>query len=44
MCNGDRAAHDELLRAVGHRLERLARKMLHRYPAVRRWAQADEQK
>jgi RNA polymerase sigma-70 factor (ECF subfamily) len=35
---GDRAACDELLRGVGHRLERLARKMLQRYPDVHRWA------
>jgi RNA polymerase sigma-70 factor (ECF subfamily) len=35
---GDRAAHDDLLRAVGSRLERLARKMLRRFPGVRRWA------
>lgn len=34
---GDLAARDELLRAVCHRLERLARAMLHRYPSVRRW-------
>jgi RNA polymerase sigma-70 factor (ECF subfamily) len=35
---GDRAARDELLRGVGHRLERLARKMLQRFPNVHRWA------
>jgi RNA polymerase sigma-70 factor (ECF subfamily) len=39
---GDRAARDELLRRVGDRLERLARKMLHRFPDVRRWAQTDD--
>jgi len=35
---GDAAARDELLRGVGRRLERLARKMLKGYPSVRRWA------
>jgi RNA polymerase sigma-70 factor (ECF subfamily) len=35
---GDRAAADELLRAVGARLERLARRMLKGFPNVRRWA------
>jgi RNA polymerase sigma-70 factor (ECF subfamily) len=35
---GDRAGCDELLRAVGGRLERLARKMLGRFPDVHRWA------
>jgi RNA polymerase sigma-70 factor (ECF subfamily) len=39
---GDRAASDELLRAVGSRLERLARKMLGRFLAVHRWAQTDD--
>jgi RNA polymerase sigma-70 factor (ECF subfamily) len=39
---GDRAARDELLRAVGDRLERLARKMLRRFPSVQRWAQTDD--
>jgi RNA polymerase sigma-70 factor (ECF subfamily) len=32
---GDRAAADDLLRAVGHRMELLTRRMLGRYPAVR---------
>ena len=32
---GDRAAADDLLRAVGGRLERLARRMLRGYPVVR---------
>jgi RNA polymerase sigma-70 factor (ECF subfamily) len=35
---GDHAARDELLRAAGNRLERLARKMLHQFPTVHRWA------
>jgi RNA polymerase sigma-70 factor (ECF subfamily) len=34
---GDRAATDELFRHLGGRLERLARKMLRSFPAVRRW-------
>ncbi len=39
---GDRAAQDELLRRVGSRLERLARKMLRGFPGVGRWAEADD--
>src|SRR5262245_25244340 len=39
---GDRAAGDELLRAVWGRLERLARRMLRGYPNVRRWADTDD--
>jgi RNA polymerase sigma-70 factor (ECF subfamily) len=39
---GDRAARDDLLRAVGGRLERLARKMLGRFPNVRRWAETGD--
>jgi RNA polymerase sigma-70 factor (ECF subfamily) len=39
---GDRAASDELLRTVCGRLERLARKMLQRYPSVQRWADTDD--
>src|SRR4051794_41953005 len=39
---GDPAARDELLRKVCNRLERLARKMLQRFPDVRRWAQTDD--
>ena len=35
---GDLRARDELLRTVGARLERLARKMLERFPTVRGWA------
>ncbi len=34
---GDLAARNELLRGVGRRLERLARKMIRQFPAVRRW-------
>jgi len=36
---GDRAAVDELLRALGTRLEYLARKMLRGFPNVREWAE-----
>jgi RNA polymerase sigma-70 factor (ECF subfamily) len=39
---GDLAARDELLRSVCDRLERLARKMLQRYPSVQRRAQTDD--
>jgi RNA polymerase sigma-70 factor (ECF subfamily) len=39
---GDLAARDELLRAVGNRLERLAHKMLGRFPSVRRWAETGD--
>jgi RNA polymerase sigma-70 factor (ECF subfamily) len=39
---GDAAARDELLRAVCGRLERLARKMLRRFPSVHAWAQTDD--
>ncbi len=35
---GDRAGADDLLRAVGSRLEFLARKMLRTFPNVRGWA------
>jgi RNA polymerase sigma factor (sigma-70 family) len=35
--DGDKAAFDELLRAVSDRVERIARKMLRGFPAVRRW-------
>jgi RNA polymerase sigma-70 factor (ECF subfamily) len=35
---GDRSAADHLLRSAGERLERLARRMLRRFPGVRRWA------
>jgi RNA polymerase sigma factor (sigma-70 family) len=39
---GDLAARDELLRKVCDRMERLARKMLRRFPDVRRWADTDD--
>jgi RNA polymerase sigma factor (sigma-70 family) len=39
---GDPAAQDELLHRVGSRLERLARKMLHRFPGVRRWSETGD--
>ncbi len=39
---GDQAAREELLLAFGGRLERLARKMLRRFPGVRRWAQTGD--
>jgi RNA polymerase sigma-70 factor (ECF subfamily) len=39
---GDRAAADELLRTVGGRLERLARRMLKGFPNVKRWADTDD--
>lgn len=42
MRQGDRAARDELLRGVCGRLERLARKMLRKFPNVRRWADTDD--
>ena len=39
---GDPSASDDLLRNVGDRLKRLARKMLRRFPGVQRWADADD--
>lgn len=39
---GDTAARDELLRNVSARLEKLARKMLKRYPHVRRWTETGD--
>lgn len=39
---GDLPARDELLRTVGNRLERLARKMLQRFPTVQRWAETGD--
>ena len=39
---GDRASADDLLRALGTRLEHLARKMLRGYPAVRSWAETGD--
>jgi RNA polymerase sigma-70 factor (ECF subfamily) len=40
--SGDRTARDELVRACHARLEVLARRMLRRYPFVRRWADTDD--
>ena len=39
---GDVSAREEMLHAVYARLERLARKMLRRYPAVGRWEQTGD--
>jgi RNA polymerase sigma factor (sigma-70 family) len=39
---GDERAHDELLRSVTQRLEVLARRMLNRFPQLRRWEQTDD--
>jgi RNA polymerase sigma factor (sigma-70 family) len=39
---GDLAAQDELLRGSCAHLERLARKMLRRFPGVHRWADTDD--
>jgi RNA polymerase sigma-70 factor (ECF subfamily) len=39
---GDETARDELLTIACARLSRLARKMLRRYPGVRRWEQTDD--
>jgi RNA polymerase sigma factor (sigma-70 family) len=39
---GDQTARDELLRGVSARLEKLARKMLKRYPHVRRWTETGD--
>ncbi len=39
---GERAAADELLRAVGARLEQLARRMLRGFPNVRSWAETGD--
>jgi RNA polymerase sigma-70 factor (ECF subfamily) len=39
---GDHAARDEMLRAIHDRLERLARKMLRRFPGVARWEQTGD--
>src|SRR5580692_10001775 len=39
---GDLSARDELLRNFCGRLEALARKMLRRFPQVKRWAQTDD--
>ncbi len=42
MRGGDMAARDELLKGVGARLEKLARKMLRKYPHVRRWTETGD--
>src|SRR5437879_3282015 len=39
---GDATAREELLRIACGRLERLARKMLHRYPRVHRWEETSD--
>jgi RNA polymerase sigma-70 factor (ECF subfamily) len=39
---GDQEAAGALIRAVGGRLERLARRMLRGFPNVRRWADSDD--
>jgi RNA polymerase sigma-70 factor (ECF subfamily) len=39
---GDQTAADELFGRLGDRLERLARKMLRGFPAVRRWEQTPD--
>jgi RNA polymerase sigma-70 factor (ECF subfamily) len=42
MCAGDEAAANELFGHLGHRMERLARKMLRGFPVVRRWEQTPD--
>ena len=39
---GDLTARDDLLRSVCNRMERLARKMLQRFPKVQRWAETGD--
>jgi RNA polymerase sigma factor (sigma-70 family) len=39
---GDGSAREELLRAIGPRMERLTHQMLRRFPGVARWEQADD--
>jgi RNA polymerase sigma-70 factor (ECF subfamily) len=39
---GDPAAREQLFRHAVGRLERLARKMLHKFPGVQRWAQTED--
>jgi RNA polymerase sigma-70 factor (ECF subfamily) len=39
---GDLTARDELLRAVSDRVEYLARRLLKRYPGLRRWMETDD--
>jgi hypothetical protein len=38
----DQSAQEELLRSVAGRMERLAHKMLRRFPGVRRWAETGD--
>lgn len=42
LSRNDRQSRDELLRRVAGNLERLARKMLHDFPSVRRWVGTDD--
>ena len=42
MRGGDLAARDELLKGVGARLEKLAHKMLRKFPHVRRWTETGD--
>jgi RNA polymerase sigma-70 factor (ECF subfamily) len=39
---GDPAAADDLLRAIGKRLEHMARKMLRGFPAIQSWAETPD--
>jgi len=39
---GDESARDELLHSIVRRFEVLARRMLHRFPQLRRWEQTDD--
>jgi RNA polymerase sigma-70 factor (ECF subfamily) len=39
---GDESARDELLHSIIRRFEVLARRMLHRFPQLRRWEQTDD--
>jgi RNA polymerase sigma-70 factor (ECF subfamily) len=39
---GDRQARNELLAHAGERLQHLTRKMLRRFPRLRRWEQTDD--
>src|SRR5262245_44921982 len=39
---GDERARDELIRSITQRLEVLARRMLSRFPKLRRWEQTDD--
>jgi RNA polymerase sigma-70 factor (ECF subfamily) len=40
--HGDAAATDELLRRTSARIQGIARRMLHRFPGVRRWEQSED--